>query len=122
MRVDRDLLKILAESTDLVNTINGGMSLAHVSKFKYTDHYLFTVKVPGVDKLSLKVEMHDDHLFVFQLMHLEDGIDIPYMVASIEMKSNVDKQAVRANYQGKYLNIILPFAEPDSREIQIDGL
>ena len=109
MRVDRDLLKILAESTDLVNTINGGMSVAHVSKLKYTDHYLFTVKVPGVDKLSLKVEMHDDHLFVFQLMHLEDGIDIPYMVASIEMKSNVDKQAVRANYQGKYLNIIRLF-------------
>lgn len=122
MRIEREVTRTLAESADLVNTINGGMSLAHVSKSKFMDHYLVTVKVPGVNKQSLKVEMHGESLFVFQLMHPEEGIDIPYMVASVELKSNVDKQGVRANYQGKNLNIVMPFdtEEEDSREIRID--
>lgn len=121
MRVDKHITRMLAESGDLVNTINGGMSLAHVSRAKHNDHYLVTVKVPGVDKKSLKVEMHDNSLFIFQLMHLEGGIDIPYMVASVELKGNVDRSAIRANYYGKNLNIVMPFTEEeDSREIEIN--
>ncbi|NNE55031.1 MAG: Hsp20 family protein [Flavobacteriales bacterium] len=119
MRVDKEVLRMLADSGDLVNTINGGMSLAHVNKYTNVDHYLVTVKVPGVDRGSLKVELHDNHLFVFQLMHLEDGIDIPYMVASIELESNVDRHAVTANYSGKALTIVLPFNESEDSEIRI---
>ena len=122
MKVEKEVTRMLAESGDLVNTINGGMSLAHVHRYKLTDHYLITVKVPGVDKRSLKVELHDDQLLVFQLMHLEDGIDIPYMVASIKMKTDVKKSEVTANYQGRNLNIVMPFGEEDSREIEIRGL
>jgi len=120
MRVDREVMRMLADSGDLVNTINGGMSLAHVNKYTNSDHYLVTVKVPGVNKRSLKVELHDNHLFVFQLMHLEDGIDIPYMVASVELETNVDRQGVRADYTGKALNIVLPFNESEDTEIRIN--
>ncbi len=121
MRVEREIMKMLADSGDLVNTINGGMSLAHVNKYKNTDHYLVTVKIPGVDKRSLKIEMHENSLFVFQLMHLEDGIDIPYMVASVDVADNVDKKGISANYQGKALTITLPFDESeDTTEIQIN--
>lgn len=123
MRVDKEVVKMIAESADLVNTINGGMSLAHVSKYKLADHYMVTVRVPGVDKQSLKVEMHDGNLFVFQLMHLEEGIDIPYMVASIPLKPNIDLRGIHANYQGKNLNIVMPFQEEDdegSKDITIN--
>jgi len=122
MRVELDIIKTLAESADLVNTINGGMSLAHIHKYTLADHYMVTVKVPGVDKKSLKVEMHDGQLFIFQLMHLEDGIDIPFMVASIDVAEKVIKQQIRANYHGRSLNIVMPFAEweeGDSRVIKI---
>ena len=120
MRVDRQITKMLADSGDLVNTINGGMSLAHVSRFKLSDHYLITVKGPGVDKELLKLEMHDDSLFVFQRIKIDGEIEIPYMVASIELKGNVDKAAITANYHGKNLNIVMPFGEEeDSKEIDI---
>ncbi|MEQ9231556.1 MAG: Hsp20/alpha crystallin family protein [Cyclobacteriaceae bacterium] len=124
MRVEKELIKLLAESADLVNTINGGMSLAHVHNYKLEDHYLVTVKVPGVAKRSLKVETHDGNLFVFQLMHLEDGIEIPYMIASIPLKPNVNLNGIRANFEGKNLNIVMPIQELDDeamdREINID--
>lgn len=119
MRIEKEITRMLADSGDLVNTINGGMSLAHVNKFTNPDHYLVTVKVPGVDKESLKVELHDNHLFVFQLIHLEDGIDIPYMVASVELESDVNRQSVRASYTEKALRIFLPFNESQDSEISI---
>lgn len=122
MRVELDIIRTLAESADLVNTINGGMSLAHIRRYTLSDHYMVSVKVPGVDKKSLKVEMHDGQLFIFQLMHLEDGIDIPFMVASIDVAKKVIKREIRANYHGKNLNIVMPFDEcedEDSRDIRI---
>jgi len=122
MKVELDSIKTLAESADLVNTINGGMSLAHIHKYTLEDHYMVTVKVPGVDRKSLKVEMHDGQLFIFLQMHLEEGINIPFMVASIEVSPKVNKREIRANYHGKNLNIVLPFEEwddEDSRNIKI---
>ena len=122
MRVKLETIKTLAESADLVNTINGGMSLAHIHKYTLADHYMVSVNVPGVDKGSLKVEMHDEQLFIFQLLHQEEGIDIPYMVASVEVSDKVNKREIRANYHGKNLNIVMPFddwAEEGSRDISI---
>jgi HSP20 family protein len=119
MRVAPELVKTLAESADLINTINGGMSLAHVEKHTLADHYLVTIKVPGVDKHSLKLELHNDQLWIFQLMHLEEDIDIPYLLTSVQLDENVDRRAVHADFQGKNLNVVLPFAESeDSREIK----
>jgi HSP20 family molecular chaperone IbpA len=123
MKLVPHILKTLAESADLINTINGGMSLAHVTKYTLADHYLVTVKVPGVDKHSLKVELHNGQLFVFQRMILEEGIEIPYLVTAIELSENVDRQAVHANFQGKNLNIVLPFGEGTrDTEVHIEGL
>ncbi len=122
MRVELELIKILAQSANLINTISGGMSLAHIHKYTLDDHYMISVKVPGVEKGSLKVEVHDGQLFIFQLMHLEKGIDIPYMVASVEVSDKVNKQTIRANYHGRSLNIVMPFkdwTEGDSRNIKI---
>ena len=122
MRVEIYIIKTLAESADLVNTINGGRSIAHIHKYKLDDHYMVSVKVPGVDKKSLKVEIHDGQLFIFQLLHLEDGIDIPFMVASIDISEKVIKREIRTNYHGINLNIVMPFAEwdeSDSRDIKI---
>ena len=118
MKIALELMKTLAESADLINTINGGMSLAHVEKHTLTDHYLITVKVPGVDGHSLKLELHNDMLFIFQLMHLEDDIEIPYLISSVELEESVDRRAVHADFQGKNLNIVLPFESEDSREIK----
>lgn len=117
MKIAPELIKTLAESADLINTINGGMSSAHVKKHTLKDHYLVTVNVPGVDGHSLKLELHNDMLFIFQLMHLEDEIEIPYLISSIELEESVDKRAVHADFQGKDLNIVLPFESEDSREI-----
>jgi len=123
MKIAPHIVKTLAESADLINTINGGMSLAYVEKHTLVDHYLITVKVPGVDKHSLKVELHNGQLFVFQLMQLEVGIEIPYLVTAIELSERVDKQGVHANFEGKHLNIVLPFGESeDPSEIRIEGL
>ncbi|MCP4456700.1 MAG: hypothetical protein GY816_01530 [Cytophagales bacterium] len=121
--MELDIIKTLAESTDLVNTINGGMSLAFVTKYTLADHLMVTVKVPGVDKKSLKVEMHDGQLFIYQLMHMEDQLDIPFMVASLRVSEKVNKREIRANYHGRNLNIVMPFSEwedEDSRSIKIN--
>lgn len=117
MKVVPELVKTLAESADLINTINGGMSLAHVEKFTLKDHYLVTINVPGVDSHNLKLELHNDMLFIFQVMHLEEDIDIPYLITSVELEESVDRRAVHADFQGKNLNIVLPFESEDSREI-----
>ena len=119
MKTDKELLKTLAQSADIVNTINGGMSLAYVRKTQLPDHYLVTVKVPGVDVDSLRLEMHKGHLFVFQVLHLE-GIEIPYLITGIELDEEVDREAVRANFEDNRLNILLPFGPVDSREIDIE--
>lgn len=119
MKIAPEIVKTLAESADLINTINGGMSLAHVEKHTLADHYLITVKVPGVDKHALKVELYKGQLFVFQRMQLEEGIEIPYLVTVIELSEGVNKQGVHANFEGKHLRIVLPFGD-ESNDIRID--
>jgi len=123
MKIAPHIVKTLAESADLINTINGGMSLAYVEKHTLTDHYLVTVKVPGVDKHALRIELHNRQLFVFQLMQLDDAIEVPYLITVIELSKQVDRQAVHANYQGKNLNIVLPFGQQQGdSEIRIEGI
>ena len=133
MKIAPHIVKTLADSADLINTINGGMSLAYVEKHTLTDHYLVTVKVPGVDKHALRIELHNGgrafdssaigQLFVFQLMQLDHSVEVPYLVTVIELSKQVDRQAVHANYQGKNLNIVLPFGEQQGgSEIRIEGI
>jgi HSP20 family molecular chaperone IbpA len=112
MRVDKELMHVLAQSADVVNTINGGMSVAHIKMHTLKDHYLITVRVPGVSEEALKLEMHEGNLFVFQQMTLDTGLRIPYLVASITVSENVNKEAISANYEGRRLHIFMPFDAP----------
>ena len=119
MKIASVLIKTLAESADIINTINGGMSQANIEKFTLTDHYLITISIPGVDNHSLKLELDRDLLLIFQLMRLEDDVEIPYLISTLQLEENIDKRGVHTDFQGKNLNIVLPFASSeDSREIK----
>lgn len=108
MKADKEVLKMLAESGDIVNTLNGGMSLAKVKMHTLKDHYLVTVRVPGLNQDALKLEMQDGDLFVYQRLEADNGLAVPFMIASISVTDDVNRHAITTNYHGNRLNIVMP--------------
>ena len=110
MKIEMEDIKVLADTADLMNTINGGMSLAHIQKLSMADHKLVSVRVPGVNNKSLKVEVKKGVLFVFLMVPIDDGVRIPMLVANMDIPDDVITEEVRANYQGRSVNIVMPLA------------
>ncbi len=96
-------------TADVLNTINGGMSLAFVEKVRKEDHIFVTVKVPGVREDALKVEMREDKLLVFHQIQIDTETKVPNLVAILPLSSLIDLNNIQASFEKDRLNIILPF-------------
>ena len=111
--IDREILL----TTDLMNTINGGMSKSWTYMEKKEDFYMLHVKVPGVDPSGLIVEIKNNTLFIFHKVSvntndLYKGSDyFPYSVGLMVIPFDVDIDGIRAEFENNELQVIMPFNE-----------
>lgn len=120
---DKLLIKNLANTAELVNTINGGMVEPQVWLEKSEESWLLRMKVPGVSIESIKIEVKDGILFVFQNLENPDSdLELPYLVEMLNLTSRIDLDQIYAEYNEGEIFIHLPFDELASgfeREIEI---
>ena len=112
---DKSWVRGILRSADIMNTMNGGMSQPAVKMQKKDDHYLITASVPGVDHSLLKVEVVDKHVLLYHTLQMGSGDDqalnIPRVLASFPISSDIDYEKITANLQDERLNVKLPFNE-----------
>lgn len=124
MRTDSNLVKNLARTADILNTIHGGMTQTTIKVSVLENEWLIQMRIPGVEIEHLHLEVLGNHLYVHQMMEIEHGEPdrAPYMIAMLPLVRQIDVEAIRATYMDGWTVITLPFDEMVSgfdREIKI---
>lgn len=121
---DRILIKNLAYTAEIINTINGGMAEPAIKIRKEETEWLVRVKVPGVSVDNMKIEVKDHQMFLFHLIAEGNAsdVEIPYLMAALTLSRKVDFDGIVAEYHHGELFIHLPLDEEANgyeREIDI---
>jgi HSP20 family molecular chaperone IbpA len=120
---DHVLIKNLAATAEVVNTINGGMASPVISVFKGKLEWTINARVPGVSPENLKLEIKDNELYIFQMIKNGFGkMELPYMLTMINLSNRIELDAITAEYENGELFIVLPLDEMSDgffREIEI---
>ena len=117
MRFEDKKLKEFILTSDILNTINGGMSLPIVKVKENWEGYNIHVEVPGVKKESFRVEINDNLLSIYHIIDLpvslynEMGISVPNIIRNVSIPYNVDIKRISATYEDGALNVLMPFNE-----------
>ena len=100
-----------------MNTLNGGISKPTVQMLRKQKNYLVTVRMPGVDPNKMRVEVHNDRLFLFHDILVEktelyaDINQIPFNIGYVLIPFDVNIREIKAVYEDMELQITLPFNE-----------
>ena len=106
--------KQLLGTVDLLNTLNGGVSEPYLSYRERTDGREVRVRVPGVSKEMLHVEINNNQLNVFYLIPMETSgkqVYLPKEVMRQTLPYFIEIPAIQATYEDNELVINLPFNE-----------
>jgi HSP20 family molecular chaperone IbpA len=110
MNIDRDAIKTLAESADIVNTINGGTVYPTFDTTTEKDHYRLEVNVPTVNPNNIKVEVDGSDLLIYQSVKHHDLV-LPNLLGMMKISADVELDHITAGYEEDTLIVILPFDE-----------
>ena len=111
MNVDKNISQTLSQSAYVMNTIGGGMAMPKVRFKAYDDHYLFRLRVPGVDPNNFNIEIDHQNLFIYQQIHFDDELEIPHLVRRLIIPAEVNYRNITAEYHQGLITIKLPFNE-----------
>jgi HSP20 family molecular chaperone IbpA len=106
--------KNLLTTVDLLNTLNGGVSEPYLSFRDLADGRQLRIRVPGVSKEMLQVEIHNNQLNVFYHIPMETSgkqVFVPKEVVNQTIPFFIEIPAIQATFEGNELVIDLPFNE-----------
>jgi len=104
----------LLTTVDLLNTLNGGVSEPYLSFREEPTGRELRIRVPGVSKEMLQVEVHDNKLSVFYHIPMESSgkqLFLPKEVIKQTLPYFIDITGIQAAYEDNELVIKLPFNE-----------
>jgi HSP20 family protein len=121
----KKILKGLGQQFDLINTLGGGVSMAHVEVRNKKDRLEVRVSAPGVGPEAMQVIVDHNRLTLLGVLPAHNGSDLrmPLFHRVMEIPFQVDAAQIRARYEGGFLKVVLPFAEGRSntpRAIEIE--
>lgn len=121
---ERMLIKNLATTAEIINTINGGMAQPIIGLQKLEKEWNINVRIPSVNPDNLKIEIKDHELFLFQVFQEQvlGSIELPFLIAMIKVSNRVDLDNILAEYGEGNLSIHLPLDEKNNgyhREVDI---
>lgn len=106
--------KHLLTTVDLLNTLNGGVSEPYVSFREEPKGHELRVRVPGVSKEMLQVEIQDNHLSVYYHIPMTTSgkqVYLPKEVTRQTIPYFVEITGINASYEGNELVVKLPYNE-----------
>lgn len=123
---NKELLRGLLRQGDLINTINGGVSMTRVVKEQYDDEFVITLSAPGLSAEAFNVVLNENQLIVFSVLP-DSGIDqdnqlfnIPLFYRSFELPAYIDVDNIEALHDDNALRVELPFKKNDMNFRKID--
>jgi HSP20 family molecular chaperone IbpA len=105
-------LKELLTSVDILNTLHGGVSEPFLSVVEKTDGRQIRVRVPGVDRESLKAEINNNELSVYYIIPVESNghlINMPKVIYRDVLPLSIELKGIEAIYDDEELVIFLPY-------------
>ena len=115
----------LLTSVDVLNTLHGGISETVFTLRQQAAGREVHVRVPGISRDSMQVEIHNNVLSVFYLIPIESAgkkINMPVVVYNKTIPYFIDISAIKADFEENELIVQLPYNELSSgynRKIQI---
>jgi HSP20 family molecular chaperone IbpA len=106
--------KHLLTTVDLLNTLNGGVSQPYVAFREEPEGRELRVRVPGVSKEMLHVEINDNELSVFYHIPMESAgqqVYLPKEVVKQTLPYFIEITGIHATYEENELVVKLPFNE-----------
>jgi HSP20 family molecular chaperone IbpA len=106
--------KHLLTTVDLLNTLNGGVSEPFVSFRDEPAGRELRVRVPGVSKEMLQVEINDNQLSVFYHIPMQTSgkqVYLPKEVIKQTLPYFIEITGIKASYEGSELVVKLPYNE-----------
>ena len=106
--------KDLLTSVDVLNSLHGGVSEPFLSVKENAEGREMRVRVPGVDKEALQVEIINNQLSVFYFIPIlssEKLVQMPQVVYNQPIPYFVEVSKIRATYTENELVVDLPFNE-----------
>jgi HSP20 family molecular chaperone IbpA len=106
--------KHLLTTVDLLNTLNGGVSEPYLSFREEPTGRELRVRVPGVSKEMLQVEIKDDQLIVLYNIPMETSgrkVFLPKEVTKQTLPYFIEITGINAAYEGNELVVKLPYNE-----------
>lgn len=110
----KNKFKSILSTIDLINTLSGGLSEAFVSYREQADGREIRIRVPGVRKELLNVEIWDNQLKVYYHISMDSSgkhLLLPKEVISQTLPYFIEITAIEASYHGNELIITLPYNE-----------
>jgi HSP20 family protein len=109
----KEILKGLGQQIDLINTLGGGVSMAHVEVKNKKDHLEVRVFAAGLGPESMQVIVEYNRLTLLGFLPAHNGHDLkmPLFHQVLQIPFQVDAAQIRARYESGYLKVILPYAE-----------
>src|SRR4051812_3247467 len=112
--INKNLLKKLAHQFDLMNTINGGISMTSVDVEDFDNKTEIKISAPGVRVESFNLYLNNNQLMIFSV--LPQDVQENYLPVAIPMFSRtftvpnyVDEEKIEAIYEEEVLRIVLPY-------------
>lgn len=106
--------KHLLTTVDLLNTLNGGVSEPYLSFREHLDGRELRVRVPGVSKEMLQVEIQENQLTVLYHIPMETSgkkVFLPKEVVKQTLPYFIEIKGIQATYEENELVVKLPFNE-----------
>lgn len=101
-------------TVDLLNTLNGGISEPYISYREDSNGREVRIRVPGVSKELLQVEVRDNKLSVFYHIPIETSgkqVFLPKEVVNQTLPFFIEIKGIHASYEDNELVVKLPFNE-----------
>lgn len=128
MKYDKNILNEIANHIDVLNTINGGVSMTFLNIVSEEDRFIISVKTPGISKYTYRVELINNMIFIYTLIKIrkEDSVvEIPSFMKYIPVPDFVETDDISAVFENDELKVLVPFSDQKNfkqRKIKIDYL
>jgi HSP20 family protein len=121
MKFNKEILTEIANQIDLINTINGGVSMTSVNVVQEDDHFIIKVKTPGINKFAYHVELTNNKILIYTLIKVDkrdSEVEIPSFVQYFPIPNDVNGDDIQADFEDGELKVKVPFNNDQEQKVR----
>ena len=117
-------MKELIKQFDILNTINGGVSMTYVDVKKFDDRLEINIEAPTVKAEAFNIFLNGNKLVIFSTLETggPESLNFPMFSKSFALPANADGNSIEANERNGIVKVVVPLNEnksSQSRKINI---